>query len=379
MRIVTKNREAARSESAEGRTRRKGSRVRRWRLFRFLRRFTSLERGGVRSCYLAREQHVEVARDSAGVAHVSGIRRCGSPWSCPLCAPVVRERRAAEIDQGVGKWLADGGGAELVTVTTPHELGMRLADVADVVRKGWTSVVGCPAWAGRKTPKGFEDGLRQTLGIVGVIKAVEVTYGRNGWHPHIHALVLTNEPLNELQRDALRVHVLGRWQRYMGRKWCAVPSDRHGVDVRPVAENPAELAGYLTKVKGGWGAGLELARTDVKKGRAGSVSPWELLDRAMEDGDAAALELWHEYEQAMKGARAIVWSPGLHAVLEVEEISDVEAAVEPIEGEVVDQVLIPARVWRRMVEDGEVPEFLEGFEELGPVWAEAFIRERLQT
>src|SRR5581483_5873488 len=79
-------------------------------------------------------------------------------------------------------------------------------------------------------------------------------------------------------------------------------------------------------------------------GRKTSETPWEILERAMTDGDAAALELWHEYEQATRGCRALVWSPGLRATLGAgQEITDEEAATDEPD-EVVTEVLVPGEV-----------------------------------
>jgi hypothetical protein len=71
---------------------------------------------------------------------------------------------------------------------------------------------------------------------------------------------------------------------------------------------------------GGWLAGAELARHDLKRGRAGSVMPFELLDR----DDARSRALWVEYVEVTRGRRAIFWSKGLRALLglDVERTDD---------------------------------------------------------
>jgi hypothetical protein len=45
--------------------------------------------------------------------------------------------------------------------------------------------------------------MRSDIGFVGTIRTVEVTYGRNGWHPHVHAVVLNERPL-EVDQEAAR-------------------------------------------------------------------------------------------------------------------------------------------------------------------------------
>lgn len=348
---------------------RRASRKRRWATFRFLRSMSSLP-GATKRCQTPAGENVRLALDSNGVAHVGGITRCGSPWACPLCAPLVREHRAGDLDQVLSHHLAQGGGAEFVTVTLPHKQGDALKGLLKTVTKGWTSVVATPAWAGRKTKLGgLDPGLKQKLGVMGQVKAIEITRGANGWHPHAHVLVVTRRPLTDHQRGELAEHVYDRWANFVVKAGYSRPSRKHGVDVRPVlareADGGASLGRYLCKVQDGWGVGQELARTDAKRGRNGSENPWEILERAMSDGDADALALWWEYEQATKGTRALVWSPGLRAELGAGlEVSDEEAASEDLD-EAVVEVLVPAQLWTTAVAHGLVPVVLEAFEEAG--------------
>ena len=68
-----------------------------------------------------------------GVAHLTNLQLCGSVHSCPVCAPRIRSERAQEIEAGLGRWLAGGGGCEFITCTTPHDRGDRLAPLLEAV------------------------------------------------------------------------------------------------------------------------------------------------------------------------------------------------------------------------------------------------------
>lgn len=271
------------------------------------------------------------------MAHVSGIKRCGSPWACPVCAPQVRERRAVDIDQGASGHLGAGGGVLFVTLTLRHHrrdgLEPRLAVVAQALQR---SLSGAP-WKRRAA----------TLGYVGAIRAVEVTYGESGWHPHCHALLFFDRPLTERERGELELWLYGRWSGVCEKRGFGTISRRHGVDVRTVTA-PGELAGYLAKVDGGWGAGLELARGDLKRGGKGRT-PMALLAEFLETGESRLAALWREFEAATFGKRAIVWGPGLRAKLlgQEAEISDEEAAAGELEGEAWFRALVPAHLWNR--------------------------------
>ncbi|MEI8052053.1 MAG: hypothetical protein WCI12_11545, partial [Actinomycetes bacterium] len=91
------------------------------------------------------------------IAHVSGVHRCGSVWNCPLCAPVVLQGRALDIDQGASVVLSEGGSALFVTATGPHRMGDALGPLFDLsCRFGDLTMTGAKAKA-----------LRQSLGLVG--------------------------------------------------------------------------------------------------------------------------------------------------------------------------------------------------------------------
>jgi hypothetical protein len=279
---------------------------------------------------------VDVGREL--VAHVTGIRRCGSPWACPVCAPVVRERRALEIDRGLSAHLAGGGGAVFVTLTLRHhrgdELGPRLALVSEALHECLKGA----AWKRRAA----------RLEYLGAIRATEVTWSEaNGWHPHVHAVLLLDRPIGDAEADDLRAWLLGRWGGVCERRGFGTLSAAHGVDVQVVRSAP-ELAGYLTKVDGGWGAGHELARGDVKAGRVHGLVPAQLLGEFIETGEVRFKLLWQEYERATFGKRAIVWSAGLRRRLlgeEVEESDEALASSEGMEPEFVRFLVEKDHLW----------------------------------
>lgn len=320
----------------------------RGRLHHVLRSRTSLR--GVSGCgrALGGLVHVGVV-DHGGdlIAHVQGIGRCGSPWACPSCAPVVREGRAGEIDRAMSVALALGYVVLFVTTTLPHEFGDRLERTFGLVRDGH-----------RRTRSGRRwQQLRDAYGYVGSIRAWEVTHGANGWHPHGHELLIFERDDQRLEWDvrALYEQTYGRFiEQNTGKLLHRI----HGIDVRRVSA-AGDLAAYLTKVEGGWGAGLEVARSDLKRS-AGRRTAWDLLTDACE-GDVAALDLWHEYEQATHGRRAVQWSPGLRGRLLglEEEPSDEDLAAAAPEGEEVWSVDLLAEEWAQLVRQGAVAAVLE--------------------
>jgi hypothetical protein len=279
-----------------------------------------------------------------GIAHYSGVQTCGSVWACPVCSAKIREARSREIEQAVSGHIAAGGGVAFLTVTVPHDAGMPLASVWSTVQAAWRSTWGGRAGADVKT----------TLGIVGTIRTLEVTYGRNGWHPHVHALVLTERPLSTGEEADLFLFTLTRWRRFVARQGWPEPSAMHALDYRQVAlvNGSTALGAYLAKVRPeddapGWGVGREVARADVKASRVpGNLTPFLLASVAMDTGEVWAVRAWQEYERASHGRRAIVWSPGLRDRLGVgTEAMDDELAAQEVGGETVALLAADAFDW----------------------------------
>lgn len=288
-------------------------------------------------CLLAAAAEVSVGVGRNLTAHVSGVHRCGSPWSCPVCAPVVRERRAAEIDQALGAHLASGGSAVFVTQTLRHSAADALAPRLDPVSRALAHCLRGSSWERR----------RKRLGYLGSIKAVEITHGSNGWHPHAHSVLLFDQVLDEVAVEDLRSWLHQRWEGVVVRRGLGTLDAQHGVDVRPV-RSAGELAGYLAKVDGGWGAGLELTRTDLKRN-----SPLDLLRSFVETGEVAKLRLWQEYEEATFGKRAIVMSPAVREryLTDPEESDEALAASEAADVMLL-QALVPSEAWNLYVRSG---------------------------
>lgn len=285
--------------------------------------------------------------DNGGVGHFAGLETCGRVWTCPVCGGKIRARRGEDIAEGVGMHLARGGGALFLTATLPHDQGDALALTLDLLVRGWKAL-----WGGKAAAK-----WRKRLGILGNIKSIEITVGHNGWHPHIHAVIILEKPFDELLDGRLAEWVpwlKAQWDRFLLREGWRPAHHLKGIDVLPVsADSAAQLAAYVTKIQDGNGGkdlGNEMARADLKRGRKESRTPLEVLRDFLTWGDAADLALWLEYEQATAGKSAIRWSKGLRALLlpNSVELTDEEIAAEEVGGDVIGH--IKSRTWYRVCE-----------------------------
>lgn len=334
------------------------SRVERHGLRRWLWAHSTIS--AVRGCGRYRRKgsdHVTVKRHESGRAGFGGVERCASPWACPECAMKLGEDRSKRIADVVEFWLADQARDVLfVTLTVRHRRGMTLASVWSAVAAGWRAATRGANW--------------KTFGVDGWIRVTEVTYGRHGWHVHVHALL--NVPhQTDSGRAALTSKMWRRWDTAVQAEGLPGGSIRHGLDVRVVGVDVG-LGDYLQKLA--IGVAREAARGDGKDAARGGRTPWDIL-RDAAAGDLASRKLWLEWEQSSKGRRQILASRGLWdrcAFPDEAEVVNSDAG-----GEVVT-VLSDAE-WAAVTSHGLEEQVLELAESGGPAAVIGFqIHELLQ-
>lgn len=256
-------------------------------------------------------------------AHFSGTERCGSVWSCPVCASVIRAERSREITQAVEAHQAQGGAILFVTLTLRHRKADHLRDTLDTALTGWQHLLRGRAWVGGRN----RPGMKERFDVQGYVRATEITYGAHGWHPHIHALIFTGRALTDTETESFGDELHSRWAAYAVKKTGRAPTRTHGIDVQRVDTDGKVLGQYLGKLQDeakAWGAGAEMARSDVKHGHGSSVTPFQFLDSESTMPAPTRRRLWGEYVAATKGRRAITWSRGLKETYEVGDRTDEE-------------------------------------------------------
>lgn len=277
-------------------------------------------------------------------AGFAGVATCGSVWACPVCSARVAAARQAEIAAGIAAWRSAGRSLGLVTLTMRHNAGQSLRELWDGLSYAWKAATTGRTWKRR----------RADYGVAGVVRVVEATHGKSGWHVHVHALVFfdVDGRLEERSVDE-RVCGLGSemfqsWRDALRRSGLAAPiASRGGLDARPCGQDADPLSAYFTKHV--YKAAAEVTRADRKRGRGGNRTPFDILRSVYETGDAADLDLWHEWEAGSAGRRQLVWSKGLRETLGLlGERTDQELAEEQLSDARDDLVLIPVDQWARV-------------------------------
>lgn len=231
----------------------------------------------------------------------SGLVTCSNVWACPVCTARISEVRRKEMNHLIAWARAEGHKVVMLTLTARHNARTPLAPFVDDLKGALRSLR--QMWAFKALPQ------------VGSVTATEVTHGGNGWHPHIHVLLVldraTADPIGAV--ESLR----SGWLRQIERR--GLSGNAHAFQV----QDAAAAGSYIAK----FGAAEELTLGHKKQGRGASRSPWQILSDAGE-GCKQSAALWREYVLAFKGKRQLVWSRGLKDRCGLNEVTDEDCGPE---------------------------------------------------
>lgn len=289
------------------------------------------------------EKHISILHSSEfGKAFYAGLETCGSVWECPVCAAKISERRRVEVLTAMTTHKAAGGHVLLLTLTNPHYFGDQLPDLlagqAQAMRRMWST---------RHAKR-----LLESIGFVGSIRALEVTHGSNGWHPHFHILLFVQAGL-DLERVRREFYVM--WSNCCRLAGLPAPSYQHGVSL----EDGSKAERYVSK----WGLENEMTKGHIKTAKGKGRTPFDLL-RDSASGDKQAGALFVEFANAFKGKRQLVWSNGLKQRFAIEDCTDIELAERAEENAQLGQELSKDD-WKTILSFDVRAEILEAFENGG--------------
>lgn len=239
--------------------------------------------------------------------HYGNVQRCGSIWTCPVCAKKITEARRDELQRGVSSWRSEGHYAYLMSLTFSHHQGQPLSFLFE---------------GQRKALKKFYETTRvqaifKEIGVKFKIKSLEVTYGQNGWHPHNHILLLSTKYLGISAFCEAEKELSELWIKACVRSGLDAPSMKYGLDLRD--------GSYAEKYISKWGLEHEMTKGHIKKGRNGGYTPFDLLQLSISEEKVHAREaskLWQEFGISSKRKRQLEWSRGAKDYLGLKDVDD---------------------------------------------------------
>lgn len=295
-------------------------------------------------------------------AKFGGLQDSHSVWCSPISAARIGKVRSNEIMRALETWMHKDGvktGHDLafLTLTLRHSKEQSLKDVWDTISKCWAGVTQTAAWRGSAKVAGD----KANFGISHWIKAVEVTHGKNGWHVHLHVLLLTEKILSDQQKHDLESRIYARWSAAAERKGFQAPSRERGVklDVAAKAGDLKSLSNYMAKsqLSGLNGLANEMTGSVVKSAKGENRSPFQVLESLGEKKTPVDLAIWYEWEKYSHGRRQISWSKGTKKALGVNELTDEEISDgldKEFESAAYTVATIPAAQWTKIQSDVEL-------------------------
>jgi hypothetical protein len=239
--------------------------------------------------------------------------------------------RISEVVQAVTWWRGKRQDNDVVmmSLTVRHTAGDDLKALRQGVSEAWRRVQQSRAWRQ----------MREECCVRHLIRGHDITWGDNGWHPHIHVMMLAQRPDEAaLWQDALSVLWRHAVEQVMGAKH--LPTKRRACVVE--ACHDASYVGRL---------GLEVSSPSAKQARQGHMAPMQVayaLAHAVGEERDRLASAWRAYAIGMQGCHQLQWSRGLREALG-EPPSDQQIVANDVDA-VNDVVIaeIPQETWRSM-------------------------------
>lgn len=299
------------------------------------------------------DSNVNVLKDTSGRTFFGGLMQCGSVWTCPICSRKINEHKASDMREAFTSALTQDHNIELLTFTFPHSINQSLKDnlkkLSSARQDFWRSGI----------VKRF-----RLSGYIGRIDSFEITYGKNGWHPHIHAVVFSKGSATAKSNNYL---LLRQWVSCLFKHGLANALDMKGIERSLDIRDGSKAGEYICKfgsdgesklTKDGsksvhWDIADETTKAHIKSGRNGSVTPFDMLRISSSTTDnneqLTYRKLFREYAVCMKGKSQIRWSKGLRDFYNVgEQLTDQEI-VELREERAVLKAVITDSEWTQLI------------------------------
>lgn len=247
----------------------------------------------------------------SGKAYFVGLMACGSVWCCPVCAPKIQAVRAEEVRAAIDVWDGD---VFLLTQTVPHKHRDALEPLLDAFTLALRKFkAGSPY---KRACKRF--------GISGSIRALEITDGLNGWHPHAHTILFLKG--RSTNQKSIHRELFKLWESAARRAGFEGQLSPKAFDI----QDASEVKTYVTKLgtEYQWSAEHELVKAHSKSGSSRSMTPFDMLRFYLTNPDSGRLlARFAEYAVNFHGKRQLVWSDGLKKeLLGTEGLTDQQVA-----------------------------------------------------
>lgn len=233
---------------------------------------------------------VGVIEDADKKHFFSGVQTCGSVWTCPVCALKISKQRSLEVAHILKQMQGENYSLGFLTLTWKHNHKEEL----EVVLKRGMKVY--REMCKHRVYKTLEEGSN----VIGNIRALEVKFGANGWHPHLHIAIV-----GECKPD-----ILAAFASAVKHLWMKLQGENATMEAQKYKPIYCEqgIAEYITK----WQAADEMTKGHMKsEGKHHeSLTPFAMLEKIHCSKTVEAQKIFyrakfHEYGDVMKGRKQL--------------------------------------------------------------------------
>ena len=307
-------------------------------------------------------------------ASLFGTTSCKSSWICPYCTAKRMAMFSIQIAMAIDALKVNHNQvAFMLTLTVPHTRGMTCEDTTEILYESWKDfMINAPSTDDNKW-FGWSD--RDPMAAFCIhfhchhrVRVGEYTHGEHGWHPHFHCLFWVDadkfnevadweEKLKNHWINIVRRRTLCRWDWQKLKSFSLLPdnpsprgqyrkvarlvkskeladevkvaldNNRTRLEIMYRNLNVESQALFISKQDDGsiieqksspyvcgWGADKELTGNYKMKASAeGHETPWQILERAVNNNDEKAFNLFMEYAYATRQFRHSRISFSIHS------------------------------------------------------------------
>lgn len=286
--------------------------------------------------------------EETGKTRFLGYCSCDNVWLCPRCGPKLEQKKKRLLKDDIWVWEQEGNTVAYVVLTLQHFSREKLELVSKRVEQALAKML--DSRGGRK--------FKVKWSVFGRLRSPDYTYGENGHHPHLNALLfLERRSLSALEKQIFESELSKLWADYVEKiggyadleHGCHVTFDRIYDKADYIASKAMGSEYGGTDVENGeWGAPEELTQTRRKTSQRMSFTAAGLLRfyagwdemRLSRDQEAPAWlldftpdragKVFQEYASVYKGKHFIDTSAGLRSRLEdLKEKYSEELSLQP--------------------------------------------------
>lgn len=286
--------------------------------------------------------------EETGQTRFLGYCSCDNVWLCPRCGPKLEEEKKRLLKDDIWVWEQEGYTVCFVVLTLQHFAREKLEMVSERAEKALAKML--DSRKGRK--------FKEKWAVFGRLRSPDYTYGENGHHPHLNALLfLERRSFSALEKQIFEAELSTLWADYVEKiggyadleHGCYVTFDRIYDKADYIASKAMGSEYRGTDVtEGDWGAPEELTKTRQKTSQRMSFTAAGLLRfyagwdemRFSKDQEVPAWlleftpeqagKVFQEYAGVYKGKHFIDTSAGLRSRLEdLKEKYSQELSLQP--------------------------------------------------